>query len=75
MLTARPEVDRGRGVERLDDDVRPAAVSTSGCSTWVPLKTFGNVRRNSVRDTGPTTHTSSRPSCTLAAGVIIMPLA
>ena len=53
----------------------PRAVRTSGCSTCVPLNTDGNVRRKSMRETGPTTHTSSSPSCTLAAGVIIIPLA
>ena len=75
VLAARPQVDRGSGSS--------ASTTTSRAAPGVHLRVvdvgarehLGNVRRNSARLTGPTTHTSSAPSCTLAPGVITMPLA
>ena len=69
--TARPRPRR----ERFDDHVDAARRPHLRVVDVRAANTDGNVRRNSTRETGPTTHTSSRPSCTLAAGVIIIPLA
>ena len=77
VLAARPQLDR-RGRRRAPRSSTVDAARTcapAGWSTCVPRNTDGNVRRNSARDTGPTTHTSSRPSSRSPSGVIIIPLA
>ena len=76
-LAARPQLERrrvSRAISIVDRACR-AASSPAGCATCVPRNTDGNVRRKSTRETGPTTHTSSRPSSSAASGVIIIPLA